>query len=111
MDKLLAFLKTYAYDSASKKPLRSTLPATILVTLIIVLLIEVPAIMSMNELGIAANWIHYKLETVHLIVSLVSYFVLFALIRALFLVFQWLPDLYKKAKEEDERNKLDDEKY
>ena len=111
MDRLIAFLKTYAYDSASKKPLRSTLPATILLTLTTILLIEVPAMISMNELGLARGWIHYKLETVHLIVSIVSYSVLFALIRALFLVLQWLPDLYKKAKEEDVRNKLDDEEY
>ncbi len=111
MNMILAFLKSYAHDEASKKATRSTLLPTLLVTLVIILLIEVPGLVSMNELGVMDGWIDYRLETPHLIVSLVSYFLLLALIRILFLLLQWLPDLYKKAKEEDERIKLEDDQY
>lgn len=111
MDALLTFLKMYAHDSSGKTPPRSTLPATFLFTFIIFLLIEVPGMWSMNELGIMEGWIRYRLETTHLIVSLVAYALLFVLIRILLLLLQHLPDLYKKAKEEDERIKLEDDQY
>ncbi len=110
MNTLLAFLKPYIYDSSSKQPVRSTLWVTFALTIIIILFIEIPGIVSMHELGIARGWINYRLEGTHPLVFITCYAVVFVVLRIMLLLLQSFPELFKKAKEEQERNEQLDDK-
>lgn len=70
---------------------------------------EIRDVLSMHELGLAKRWILYRLQGRNLFVALVTYFLFLALIRIFFILLQFIPDSYRKMKEEDERNRIDDE--
>ncbi len=107
---LLAHLATYCVDSRSNIKPRSTLTISILTSLLLFLMFEVSHVLSMHELGLAKGWILYRLQGSNLFVALVTYFLLLALIRIFFILLQFIPDSYRKMKEENERNRIEDEK-
>ena len=112
MKALPTFLKPYIYDPSSKQAVRSTLWVAFAITIIVILFIELPGVVSMYELGLVRGWINYRLQSAHSIVFILCYALIFVIVRIMLLLLQCFPELYKRAKEEAERNaRLDDEDH
>lgn len=111
MDIFLAFLKTYAYDPKSNKPLRSTLGITLIIATLIMFSMTISHVMRMNEIGLLYGWMLSQLDRNNIRLIVLMFGIIICIVRVMLLMLQYAPYRLRLLREEQKQNKKEEDEW